>query len=379
MKIGINARSLVNGLTGIGRYVYEMCWHLSASGHDLILYFPEPPKTKLTQLPNAHFRVGGARGRFSHVLWGELVLPRLVAKDGVDVFWGPDHRLPLFLGSSIPCVLTIHDLVWLNAASTMRLRGWLAESVFTARSIRKADELVVDSNATCEALKAAFPKAVDKLNLVYPGLTMIGRVCSQTPSTSVRNDYNINGPYALFVGTLEPRKNLMRLLHAYALLPAETMQACCLVIVGGAGWGQPDLRNLIAELGIGQFVRLTGYVSDNQLADLYVNARLLVLPSLYEGFGFPIIEANAVGVPVLTSNLSSMPEVAGKAALLTNPYDVVGMADAIKKLVHDDDLHRSLAVEARSNAARFNWYKSAEKLTLVFEKAILKRRDHRKM
>src|SRR5690606_1910953 len=156
---------------------------------------------------------------FNHVLWGELVLPRLVAKDRVDVFWGPDHRLPLFLSSSIPCVLTIHDLVWLNAASTMRLRGWLAESVFTARSIRKADELVVDSNATCEALKAAFPKAIDKLHLVYPRLTMIGQACSQTSRTSVRDAYDINGLYALFVGTLEPRKNLLRLLQAYALLP----------------------------------------------------------------------------------------------------------------------------------------------------------------
>ena len=166
-----------------------------------------------------------------------------------------------------------------------------------------ADEIVADSAATADALKAQFPRYSDKLSIVYPGLTTIGGVAIPKDLSQ----FAIDRPYILFVGTLEPRKNLLRLLQAYAALPEPTRQQFLLVLAGGQGWRLGDLKGHIAEFQIESSVRLTGYVSDTDLAQLYGHARFLAMPSLYEGFGFPIIEANAMGIPVLTSNTSSMP------------------------------------------------------------------------
>jgi glycosyltransferase involved in cell wall biosynthesis len=148
-----------------------------------------------------------------------------------------------------------------------------------------------------------------------------------------------------------------------------------LVLAGGQGWGFTDPANIARRLGIERFVRLAGYVNDAELHALYRGARFLAMPSLYEGFGLPIIEANAAGIPVLTSNTSSMPEVAGDAALLVDPLDVSSIAAGLERLACDDNEHARLAARARANASRFDWAKSAAAMESVFEEAILARRS----
>ncbi|RCS23327.1 glycosyltransferase family 1 protein [Phyllobacterium salinisoli] len=366
MKIGIDARNLVPELTGIGRYLFEMCRHLASKNNALFLYLPEKPASALSPWPGTTVRIGSYPGGVRRMVWGQTALPRLARLDKLDVFWGPAHRLPRFLDRHIPRVVTIHDLVWVHAAETMRWQTWAAERLLMKPALGSADRIVAVSTATADALKVLFPACADKTRVIHSGLSAIG----QGASKDVPEKHHIDRAYALFVGTLEPRKNLPNLLEAYARLPERTRKDLLLVIAGGQGWHLGDLRQHIAQLGIEPFVRLTGYVSDDELAGLYANARFLAMPSFYEGFGFPIIEANAAGIPVLTSNSSSMPEVAGDAALLIDPSDVQSMAAGLARLAEDDVLYKGLAAKARANAARFSWEKSANELMAVFHEAI---------
>lgn len=304
------------------------------------------------------------------MIWAQTVLPSWAKKDKVDVLWGPAHRLPFFLDRRIARVITIHDLVWRDMASTMQWQTWMADRWLMKPGVAVADEIVADSAATANALKAQFPGCGKKLDVIYPGLTTIGG----TVASRGLSQFGIDRPYILFVGTLEPRKNLQRLLQAYASLQESTRQQFLLVLAGGQGWRLGDLKRHIVNLQIEPSVRLTGYVSDADLALLYSHARFLAMPSLYEGFGFPIIEANAMGIPVLTSSISSMPEVAGKAGILVDPNDVQSIRDGLESLATDNTLHARLVENAMPNSARFDWTESALQLVHIFEKAIAKRR-----
>ncbi|NTJ33560.1 glycosyltransferase family 4 protein [Agrobacterium rhizogenes] len=369
MKIGIDARNLVTSMTGIGRYVLEMSRHLALLGHELHFYLPEAPYGDPEELPAAKVHVARFPGGIRRMIWAQTELPRRAMKDEIEVFWGPAHRLPFFLDRRIARVITIHDLVWRDMAATMRWQTWMADRWLMKPGVAVADEIVADSAATADVLKAQFPGCGEKLSVIYPGLTTIGRVATSRDLSQ----FGIDRPYILFVGTLEPRKNLLRLLQAYARLSESTRQQFLLVLAGGQGWRLGDLKRHIEELHIESFVRLTGYVSDTDLALLYSHARCLAMPSLYEGFGFPIIEANAMGIPVLTSNTSSMPEVAGKAGILVDANDVQSIREGLESLTTDNDLHARLVEHTRLNSARFDWTESALQLERIFEKAIAKR------
>jgi glycosyltransferase involved in cell wall biosynthesis len=188
----------------------------------------------------------------------------------------------------------------------------------------------------------------------------------------------IEQPYFLFVGTLEPRKNLLRLVNAYARIDEAIRNKFLMVIAGGKGWGGVDIHALVKEKGLSAQLVLTGYVNDNQLATLYAHARFLAMPSIYEGFGLPLVEAMSFGVPVLTSNCSSMPEVAGDAGLLVDPFDEKAIADALRSLLTDDHLRDTLAARARKNSERFSWQRAAAETMVVFEEAVAERRSRRK-
>lgn len=372
MKIGIDARNLVPSLTGIGRYVVEMTRALAAIGHEPILYLPEPPAEGLTGKVAADQRIAGFHGAGRRMIWSQTELPRSAAKDAVDVFWGPAHRLPFFLPASMARVVTIHDLVWVHAPETMRWQTWAAERAFVGAAVRQADAIVVDSDATRQALQQRFPNVDVPVNTVYPGYTRL----VPGDEAAVRARFDIDRPYLLFVGTLEPRKNLGRLLEAWAALDPAIRCRYLLVVAGGQGWRLGDLRSKLDRLNISDQVRLTGYITDDDLAALYSGARALTMPSLYEGFGFPILEANALGVPVLTANVASMPEVAGADALLVNPLSVSDLSGKLRLLLTDDEDRARRAAGAKANAARFDWRHSAELLTEIFEQVIAKRKKH---
>lgn len=360
MKIGIDARNLVTSMNGIGRYVLEMCRALAAQGHSLILYLPERPHSPLPLLTGCELRIGSFKGPWRRAVWSVTALPRAAGQDQLDIFWGPAHRLPPGLPSHLPTILTIHDLVWLKAADTMRWQTWLGERAFMGGSLKRARHIVADSEATAEDIIAFYPDAAGRIDVVYPGLSILPPPGGRTLVPV--DDQGKKQRYALFVGTLEPRKNLARLLQAFASIPNSSLSDLKLVIAGGQGWRMGDLSALISHHSLQDRVLLPGYVSDAELAQLYASADFLLMPSLYEGFGFPIIEAQSFGLPVITSNLSSMPEVAGGGAIFVDPEDPNVMADAILRLHGDPNFRNALSEAGRENARRFSWDKAAREL-----------------
>lgn len=373
MKIGVDGRTLVANMTGIGRYVLEMCRHLALRGHDLVLYLPEAPHPRYPAIDWATLRISNHPGALRRLVWGQSELPRLAARDGIDLFWGPAHRLPRRLDPRIARVVTIHDLTWRHAPSSMRWRGLVADALLMRMAVSAADRVAVDSRATGEAAAKEFPASRERIRIVYPGLSAIAAEGGE-PS-AILSRLGLDTPCILFVGTLEPRKNLKRLLAAYGSLPEELRTHLPLVLAGGQGWGFANPARIARRLGVERCVMLTGYVNDADLGALYKGARFLAMPSLHEGFGLPIIEANAAGIPVLTSNTSSMPEVAGDAAILVDPLDVSSIAAGLERLATDDEEHARLAARAQANAARFNWESSAATMEGVFAEAVAERRS----
>ncbi len=368
MKIGVDVRLLSRPLTGIGRYTYEMCLALSKiSNISLYLYSPAPiifqAKNKLAA---DCIRTKNWNNGLLRQLWAEFYLPVWIKNDAIDIFWSPMPRLPRYLPASIPKVITVHDLVWKHEGGTMHPRTRLIEKFGSPFAVRNADKIIVDSLSTAEALKEEYSNESLDPVIVHPGTTLI----KEDHSFDLLQKYGVFQDYFLFVGTLEPRKNLNRLLLAYAKLPLTIKRKAKLIIVGGKGWGNVDLEQTIKELNIVEHIKLLGYVNDQMLATLYANALFLAMPSLYEGFGLPLIEAMAHGTPVLTANNSSMPEVAGDAGLLIDAEDVLSIVNGLTQLINNEGLRRKLAMRTKSNAARFNWDTSAKSLYTLFDQVI---------
>lgn len=363
MRIGVDARLLSRPLTGIGRYTHEMVNALLRANADLVLYAPGPLIHPLNS-GAGHYteRITLMQGRALHLLWGQAVLPLQVRRDRPDVFWGPAHRLPLGLPQEIFGCLTIHDLVWRYAGETMAPASRLVERVLMPPALKRADAIVAVSEHTKIDITHTFPELKAPVTRIYPGVS--ARPGGHGPDYLAK--WDISRPYMLFVGTLEPRKNLGRLLQAYSTLRPEVAKQADLVVAGGRGWGDVDLEKTITALGLQGKVHLTGYVDERELSTLYENALFLTMPSLYEGFGLPLVEAMQYGLPALTANLSSMPEVAHGASVLVDPLDVGAIADGLVRLISSPDLRTQLSEAAAGNVARFDWDKAAQQLLGLF-------------
>jgi glycosyltransferase involved in cell wall biosynthesis len=365
VRIGINGRPLTAPLTGIGRYTFEMTQALLRQGADIVLFTPSPITCQFEPVQGKlEIVAGNVTRRIGRQVWEQATLPRLVNRRDVDVLWGPAHRLPGGLRPNIRKIVTIHDLVWRHAPKTMRKANRLLETLLMPQAIAGADAIVTVSEATRADVLRQWPALTTPMRTIYPGHTMH----QSLPAAVLSEKWGISGPYCLFIGTMEPRKNLHRLLRAFALLPQEISNVR-LVIAGGAGWGGVDIAQEAQKLGIGEKLLTTGYVDDAELATLLHHAKALAMPSLYEGFGLPIIDAMAHGVPVLTSNLSSMPEVAGGAAILVDPLDVTDMARGVAEVLGDETKRAALRRNGLARAKILGWDKAAaEFLEFVAER-----------
>ncbi|RJT30851.1 glycosyltransferase family 1 protein [Mesorhizobium waimense] len=370
MRIGIDGRNLGSATDGIGRFVHKSIKALSALGAEVLVYAPAEINANYEFPRDVALRTGSFKALPARALWGQAVLPSWAARDEVEVLWGPAHRLPLILDDRIARVVTIHDLVWMHAPETMRVRTWVGERLLMKPALRKADVVATDSTAMATALTTEFPWLRSPIKTIAPGTSPL----PAPGSFSSLEHLGITRPYALFVGTLEPRKNLRNLIKAYGLLPASTRSGCDLVIVGGSGWKQTSLADDVRLGGLEKNIIFTGFVDDAKLATLYSNCLFLAMPSLYEGFGFPIVEAQSFGKPVLTSNTSSMPEVAGDSAILVDPGSPEAIAGAFDQLCVDAQLRQKIAAGARKNAERFTWENHAKGMLHIFERAIEQRR-----
>jgi glycosyltransferase involved in cell wall biosynthesis len=359
-RIAVDARPLCHPGTGIYRYTMELLSRMCRSGGDWFLYSPQRYATAGLDLPNVHHRVAGMpsvlrAGQLSHALF-----PLWARRDRVDVFWGPRHQLPPLLPRRVRTAVTIHDMVFRDHGDTMRFPGRQIENFFTPRALARADVIAVVSQFTLQRLEHHFPQYAHKV-VVVPGASILqGTVAAGDLVTTAGE-----GRYFLFVGTLEPRKNLPRLLRAFRRFVTDCPDALPLKIAGGAGWGGQDIARLVCELDLTERVYLLGKVDDSELRDLYRGAYVLLMPSLYEGFGLPIVEALSTGVPVITSENSAMSEVAGAAGYCVNPHSEDAILQAMRAVAGDSALYSKLRAGSSGEAARYDWDRSAAAMARV--------------
>ncbi len=273
------------------------------------------------------------------------------------IIFGGAHKLPLFFSKNIRSVVTIHDLVFKVAPETMNGFTRIMDNFFVPKSLKRADVIITVSKSTANDIAKYYPDYSHKVHVI----PLAGNL--QKTQKKFLHSIALPEKYILFVGTIEPRKNLDKLLSAYASLTREIKEKYKLVIVGGKGWGNVELKKKIESMNLQQNIVMTGYVEDSDLYYLYKNAYCLAMPSLYEGFGLPILEAHNFGVPVLTSDVSSMPEVSGKGSVLCDPSSAQTIANALQKILSDELFYQELSVAALKNAKKYSWQKTAD-LTL---------------
>lgn len=299
-------------------------------------------------------------------LWTHLRLSGEVIRYPPDVLFIPAHVLPLGapLVRRMRTVVTIHDLGYLRypEAHTRAQRLYLQLS--TVWSARAASHLIAVSAATRDDLVSLIGVAPSRITIIHHGVAQRFR---RPVDSAARARMIVGGdePYFLYVGTVQPRKNLIRLIDAFARASAQLGSAPILVIAGKRGWLSERIAQRAAELGIVERVRFIGYVADDDLPALYHESLAFIFPSLYEGFGMPVLEAMACGAPVLASNTSSLPEVAGCAALLVDPRDTGAIAEGMVRLACDHALREELRQRGYQRAAQFTWDRCADETLRV--------------
>ena len=369
MRIGLDGKILTLRAGGTGRYAISltraMLAEAAARRPDLEFVVLTGPQTSREVMEE--FR-GRCEEHFlsakSSVIRSLTLVPAALRRLRVDVFHGMDHvGIPL-VGRSGKYVVTVHDVIPLILPETFTPRHRLVVRLALARVRRKADLVVVPSHAVKRDVVRRVGLPEDRVVVTHEGCEPRFRpVRSEGALRDVAARYGLPPRYVLAVGTLEPRKNLTTLLEAFARLRRDGAVDADLrlVLAGARGWLDEPIFATVRSLGLEDAVRFTGFVDDDDLPAVYSGAALFVFPSLHEGFGLPLLEAMACGVPVVTSNVSSMPEVAGDAATLVDPRDGEGLAAAIARSLRDAPLRGRLREAGIARARQFSWEATARR------------------
>lgn len=359
-------RVLINGMqagnqSGTGRYTEELIRHLAAmdGGPELTVWWP-------LDIPAPEWRdrvrlVPQQRG-----LWNRLRMERAIQRvmPDYDVVHYPASIGPLDGGPNV--VVTVHDCIFLRHPEWFRWERAAYYRWAGCRSARRAARLIADSEATAQDIETLMGIARGRIDVIPLGVDSAFAPAAPQAVAATRVRYGLPERYFLYVGTLEPRKNVARLVRAWDSVAAGLPED--LVIAGREGWKTAEIHAAIQSAKHRDRIFLPGFIAQEDLPAVLSGARAFVWPSLYEGFGLPVLEAMACGVPVLTSNTSSLLEVAGDAALLVDPEREVAIADGLRGLSQDSSLHSRLADAGIKRATSFTWQRCAEAALAVYER-----------
>jgi alpha-1,3-rhamnosyl/mannosyltransferase len=336
-----------------------------APEHEYLLILP-PQSEHLVHAPNAQKLCTGLK---YYSFREQFELPRILSRYKVDLLHSPHFLLPLV--RSCAAVATIHDVIYLACPGDLpSFAGRLYYRTMMNACSRMATRIVTDSEHSKNEIIRYLHADTEKIEVVYPAVDPFFQSGADPAEVaSARSRFGIDRDYILCVGIYKPRKNHAGLLKAFQLLLKSGIQPQ-LVIAGPMAEAESVLRGLAQELGIAQHVIFTGFVTDSDLRALYCGARVYVCPSLYEGFGFTVLEAMACGTPVVCSSATSLPEVAGKAALYFDPRKPEEMAPRLLRAFSDDALQVSLISDGCSNLLRFNWAETARQTLAVYHQAL---------
>jgi glycosyltransferase involved in cell wall biosynthesis len=363
MLIGVDAVAFLTVRAGVSRYLSELLDRIMALSpeDEFVLYSPKPIAVPLSR-GGWHVRVPDRKHVRLPGHWLRDTIPRAIAEDGVDVFWGQNITVPLRLVRPCRRVLTVHDVAGVVCPRTMRLRPRLSWCLNFRSAVRAADAVVVDSMATGRLLCGLMLVPPEKVTVVYPGNPgSIAPLPVDVARGIVAERFSLTGDFMLAVGTIEPRKDYKNLVRALRATPGAPL----LAIVGSVGWNCRDILRTIREAEADGLVKYLGRASDGELSALYSAARVAVYPSFYEGFGLPVLEAMACGCPVLCSWSSSLPEVGGKAASYFRPRDAEDLAHKLRGLLSDGGRLTEMRMMGPIQSARFSSVKAAERVLAV--------------
>jgi glycosyltransferase involved in cell wall biosynthesis len=361
--IGFDVTALAFGYhSGVGRYTRQLLAALidRHDGHRYALLANKPVTGALPS--GAIDRI--QRRTVNRTWWLQFVAPRTIAQLQPEVCHFTNVVAPL--NAPCPIVVTIHDAAILMNPQWQPLKSLLAVRAFLPQVARRADAIITVSHSARRDLISYLRLPPEKVRVVYEAAAPHYRpIENATEIDRVQRHYELHKPFALYVGTIEPRKNLDRLVQAFARVQTIDRDQQ-LILIGQQGWKYQAVLKQIEDLGLQNRVRLLGYVPDEDLPAIYTLANFSVYPSLYEGFGLPIIESMACGTPVLTSDRSSMAELGADAALLIDPLQVDSLADGWQRLLTDAALHAKLRAAGLRRAAEFSWSRAAAETVEVY-------------
>jgi glycosyltransferase involved in cell wall biosynthesis len=366
LRIGIDYTAAVRQGAGIGRYTRSLVGALPALDAEnsyRLFVAARGAQGEVPRRPNLSVRQVPLTDRETSILWQRLRLPLPIELflGRLDLFHSPDFVLPPVLRART--VLTVHDLSFMRVPECAHpvLREYLLRVV--PRSVRRADLVLAVSASTQRDVVELLGVPEERVRVIHEGVDeRFAPVEDADALLAVRRRYGLARPFILGLGTLQPRKNFCGLIEAFARLRERLGLEHDLVIVGGKGWLYEPIFARVRELGLEGRVRFLGFAADEDLPAIYSLASCLAYPSFYEGFGLPVLEAMACGTPVVTSRSSSLPEVAGTAAVLVDPHDVEELAVALEQVLHDQALRAELRAAGRRRAEGFTWERAAREL-----------------
>lgn len=373
MKIAVNTRLLIPGrLDGIGRFADETLRIITTKHpeHEFVFYFDRKPDEQFIYNQNIKPVVlqPPARHPFLFLAWFEASLPLHFMRSKPDVFLSPDGFLSLT--TNIKSVGVIHDLNFEHFPEDIPFLVRKYYSNLFPRFARKASRIATVSEYSKSDIANTYHINPKKIDVVYNGAGSIFKPLPLNEKEVTKQKFSQGNEYFFFIGTLHPRKNLVNLFKAFDLFKRNTSGSTKLLLAGARMWWTDEIRLAYEGMEYRDDVIFTGRVTDIELASLMASALALTYVSYFEGFGIPILEAFHCDTPVITSNVTSMPEVAGNAAVLIDPFSITSIADAMQKVASDEGFREKLIVEGRKQREQFSWERTAEKLWECVEKTL---------
>ena len=377
MHIGINAQLLSNSQNyrngGVSRYIRYLVTELAkqpdkhtytifVNGQDIIQQLPANPQITYVSAPWSEAKPA------ARVAWEQFTLPSLVRQKQIAVLHSPVNVKPEFLPRSCTSIITLHDLAFLRFPNVLTRTKRIYHQTFTMRSLRQASMLIAVSESTKQDAHKLAGIPNERLQTIYLCIDeCFTNKRDEEQICTFRQQYGLEEGFFLYLGTLEPRKNIPALIDAYALLRQKQMISQKLVLAGGKGWLYDTIFTKVRQMGLETEVLFPGFVSDKDQVLWYQAANVFVYPSLYEGFGLPVAEALACGTPVVTSNVSSLPEAGTDLALCVDPSDTNSLADAMYQALTDRALQEKCQTFAPAVAQKYSARTMVEQTIKIYE------------
>ncbi len=379
MHIGINAQLLSYGQSyrngGVSHYIRYLLTQLTrepgehiytvfVNGQEAINQLEPHPQITYLSAPWSKSRPA------SRIAWEQFTLPTIIRKRHIDVLHSPVNVRPEWLPETCASIVTLHDLAFLRFPHVLTPAKRLYHRTFTVRSLKHASMIITVSESTKRDVHELVDIPYERIQTIYPCIdTRFSNVFKEEQIQTFRENHGLHKGFILYLGTLEPRKNILNLIDAYVQLRQNKQLSEKLVLAGGKGWLYDTIFEKVRQLGLEQDILFPGFVSDSEQALWYQSAAAFAYPSLYEGFGIPVAEALACGTPVVTSNVSSLPEAGAGVALCVDPQDINALSEALYQAITNRQLREKCQQLAPTITQQFSAHTMVQKTLAAYEQA----------